>query len=412
MHTDLIDILRCPFCGTALSIVENDALSMDGAYMEVGVLGCECCAFPVVAGIPVLIADESSRRALDALEDGRREDALLGLLGLSGDTDRSMRFQELMSRDSATYREALELLCLDAEGTYFLYRFSDPSYVTTEALIRAIGQQKWPMQSRVLDLCGGSGHISRALTELTPDAVLADVYFWKLWLAQQFTAPKVAPVCCDANSPLPFVRDTFSTVLLADAFPYIWNKRLMAEEMMRLVGEDGVLVMSHLHSSLGDNFSAGDTLTPTTYRALFALLGPRLFSDQRMRDNAIGERVIDLTQDVSPEDLGHEPELTLIATGREELFQRYEVPAPDQVTGELMVNPLYKVELSSGASVLTLSFPTAEYEEEFAECLRYLPDTITVEADLTGPIRPEMLGSSYGELRERRVIIDAPIGYC
>ncbi|MDH3423000.1 MAG: hypothetical protein OEN00_08400, partial [Gemmatimonadota bacterium] len=332
MHVALLDILRCPFCGAAMSIVENDALVLDGEQLTEGVLGCECCAYPVVAGIPVMIADEATRRAMHTLEDGRPEDALLCLLGLSEDAARRERFRSLMERGDATYREALEVLCEDAEGTYFLYRFTDATHLTAEALLRAIAQEGWPVQGRTLDLCGGSGHLTRVLTSLmspggTPSAtVIADVYFWKLWLASRFTAPSAWPVCCDANGPLPFARDTFSTVVLADAYPYIWHKRQLAEEMMRLAGRDGVVVMPHLHSSLGENFSAGDTLTPAAYQSLFAPAGACLFSDQRMRDDVIERRVVDLSLDVSPEELGDEPELTLIATTRIDLFRRYEVP--------------------------------------------------------------------------------------
>ncbi len=61
---------------------------------------------------------------------------------------------------------------------------------------------------------------------------------------------------------------------------------------------------------------------------------------------------------------------------------------------------------------LTLTFPTPEYEAEFGECRRYLPDRITVGADLTGPILREALGAGYKELRDRRVLIDVPVGYC
>jgi hypothetical protein len=60
---------------------------------------------------------------------------------------------------------------------------------------------------------------------------------------------------------------------------------------------------------------------------------------------------------------------------------------------------------------LTLAFPTTEYEEEFAECRRYLPDTIVVSADLTKPFDASVLGSDYAELRRRHVIIDAPRQY-
>jgi SAM-dependent methyltransferase len=323
-----------------------------------------------------------------------------------------------MGREDATYREALGLLCDDPEGTYFLYRFSDPTHVTVEALVRALAQREWPVRGRILDLCGGTGHLTRVLTSLRPagdtpepGTVLADSYFWKLWLARRFIAPDAAPVCCDANQPLPFARDTFSTVLLADAFPYIWHKRLLAEEMMRLAGEDGVVVMPHLHSALGENFSAGDTLTPSAYRGLFAPQGPRLFSDRRLFDDVIERRLVDLTRDVSPEQLGAEPSLTLVASRRANLFRRYEVPEDRSVTGQLTVNPLYRVERSGASSILTLGFPTPEYEEEFGACRRYMPDHVTVEADLTVPILPEALGSRYAELRDRRVLIDAPEAY-
>jgi uncharacterized protein YbaR (Trm112 family) len=424
MHESLLDILRCPFCGTAFSIVENQALVRKGDRIEAGVLGCECCAFPVVAGIPVMIADDTSRDAVHALEAGQGDTALFSLLGLSDDPARCDRFRALQSQDTATYRDALELLCDDAEGTYFFYRFSDPTFLSAEALLRAIGQQGWPVSGRTLDLCGGSGHLTRVLTGLrpstdeqregvpAPSTVLADVYFWKLWLAQRFAAPDSEPVCCDANHPMPFAPGTFSTVVLADAFPYIWHKRLLAEEMMRLTGEDGVVVMPHLHSALGDNFSAGDTLTPDAYHALFASKNPRLFSDERIFNDMIEDQVVDLTCDVTPEQLGAEPGLTLVASTRVDVFRRYELSDDREVEGELSVNPLYRVERSGGSSILTLIFPTPEYEAEFGECRRYLPDQITVEADLTGPILPETLGSAYQDLRRRRIVVDAPVGYC
>jgi hypothetical protein len=73
---------------------------------------------------------------------------------------------------------------------------------------------------------------------------------------------------------------------------------------------------------------------------------------------------------------------------------------------------LYLVERHRGSSVLTLTFPTPEYEEEFGACKRYLPETVTVDADLTGTIVPATLGSHYEELRRRRILIDTPAHYC
>ena len=426
MVESLLDLLRCPFCGTRLSLVENDALHRRGTEVESGVLGCECCAFPIVAGIPVLVANDDTRGAMHALEGGRQEAALFALLGLADDTDRTDRFRAVLAHGAKpTYRHALEVLSPDAEGTYFFYRFSDPTFLTAEAVVQAVGLHRGT--GPVLDLCGGSGHLTRTLAGLDQPApaasvprrqrpphetVLADLFFWKLWLARRFTAPGCAAVCCDADAPLPFTRDLFSMVVLADAFPYIWHKRLCADEMMRVVTPNGVVVMPHLHSALGENVSAGDTLTPGGYQDLFAAHHPRLFSDARLFDEILEPRVVDLAHGLSPAALGTASALTLIACPRTDCFRRYAVPDPVEVTGDLVVNPLYGVERRDGASLLTLRFPTPEYEAEFGACRRYLPETVTVDANLTGHLEPTMLGTRYTDLRRRRVLLDAPQRYC
>jgi uncharacterized protein YbaR (Trm112 family) len=409
----LLDLLRCPFCGSRLTVIDNPALVRENGRIESGVLGCDCCAFPIVAGIPVMIADDTTRTAMHQVEAGQREAALFTLLGL--DDVRATSFRALLERGrDATYRDALGILSLDAEADYFLYRFSDPTYLTTETLLRALGQNRWTVSRPVLDLCGGSGHLTRVLMALEPvcGTIDADVHFWKLWMAKRFTAPDCDAICCDANSPLPFARDTFSLAVLADAFPYIWHKRMLAEEMMRLVGPDGVIVMSHLHSSLGENFSAGMTLTPAAYRDLFAPQQPRLFSDEQLFRQIVAHQRVDLVCDLSADELGAEPSLTLVASHRSDLFRKYDVGDARAVTGELMVNPLYAVERRGGVSILTLTFPTPEYEAEFAACKEYLPWMMTVSADLTGPLVPATFGTDYDDLRRRRVIIDAPLRYC
>ena len=417
MDQHLLELLRCPFCGTRLSPVNNAALKRRGSTIDTGVLGCECCAFPIVEGIPVLIANDTGREAVAALEAGDTESALLALLGLT-DVARASAFRRLLARNAeSTYRDALEILSQDAEGTYFVYRFSDPTYVTAETLVRVLGRHQSSTTGRRLDLCGGSGHLTRVLDSVgsgrgaTASMVLADVAFWKLWLAARFTAPRCSPVCCDANHPLPFVRDTFQMVVLSDAFPYIWHKRLLADEMTRISGPEGVVVMPHLHSALGENVSAGDPLTPEAYRSLFSRLNPRLFSDTRLLADVVDHRILDLSQEASPEELGSEPALALIASQDADIFRRYEVPDVQDVTGELKVNPLYRVVYRDGRSVLTLVFPSADYEAEFRACRQYLPSTVTVKGDLTTAVRADTLEANGMELRRRRILLDLPARY-
>lgn len=442
MLIETLRLLRCPFCGTRLSVVENAALDRGPTSIESGVLGCECCAFPVVAGIPVLIADDATRDAMHALEAGRREDALHGLLGLDG--TRLDAFRELTAGDRRpTYRELLGVLCQDAEADYFLHRFSDPTCLLVEALLDALGRSSLaetagsPKASvgprtpagagasgslghdtaragRALDLCGGSGHLTRVLLRqpTCAGAVLADVHFWKLWLAARILAPDCDPVCCDANSPLPFADRLFATVLLSDAFPYIWHKRLLAGEMQRVATGDGVIVMPHLHSAQGENYSAGDTLSPGAYHDMFRSLRPRLFDDRRLLDGVLDERVVDLAEHVTPAECGDTPSITLVASRDASLYRRHDIRDRLDIRGVLAVNPLYRVEHADDATRLTLNFPTPEYEDEFAPAKRYLPVTVTIDADLRGEITPGAVGPKCAELRRQRVLLDLPRRYC
>lgn len=414
MHTHVLDLLRCPFCGTRLNLVENRALSRTGDDIESGVIGCECCAYPIVAGVPVMMADDRTQQAMHLLEAGEGRRALFLLLDL--DEERGAAFGALLDGDEReiTYRKALAILSVDAEGQYFIYRFSDPTFLVAQAVLRGLGSNA-ALTRRTIDVCGGSGHLTRVLGALAPgsETFLADVFFWKLWLARRFTAPECQPVCCDANQPLPFAADAFSMVVCSDAFPYIWQKRLLAGEMMRLAGPDGVVVMPHLHSALGENFTAGMTLTPAAYRDLLAPLKPRLFRDSLLFDQVVGGGPIDLAQDEAPERLAGEPALAVIASRRDDIFRRYSTGplASAPVTGEVIVNPLYRIDVHGGQSILTLQFPTPEYEEEFAAAKRYLPARVIIDAVVTGGVSPESIGADYSTLRQQLVLIDAPARY-
>src|SRR5262245_12740760 len=163
MHETMLEFLRCPFCWTRMTLVENDALVRAGDRVESGVLGCECCAFPIVAGIPVMIADDPTREAMHLLEAGQSDAALYMLLGLDG--ARAEAFRALLARNGhPTYQDALGILSQDAEGTCFVYRFSDPTFVMAEALLHAIDQDVAASSAprgilRCLDVCGGTGHL-------------------------------------------------------------------------------------------------------------------------------------------------------------------------------------------------------------------------------------------------------------
>ncbi|HKX29158.1 MAG TPA: methyltransferase domain-containing protein [Blastocatellia bacterium] len=413
MLLSLLDILSCPFCGSRFSLESGWSLEQHGDEILNGILFCECAAYPVVAGIPVLTSDYLADNAREQLARGEREQALFTMLGLDTE-DQQLLFRRFLEQgEAASYREAIGILCPDAEGTYFVYRFSDPTFMVGQTLLRAIGSDPRCRAGRMIDLCGGSGHLTRVLCQIANGAevVLADVYFWKLWLARRYTAPACRPVCCDANNPLPFKRGSFSLAVCSDAFHYIWSKRLLASEIMRMVGEAGVILLSHVHNSLVDNFSAGMPLAPRWWRNLFAELNPRVYRESDVFESAVARRPVDLSPDYSDEELREEAALFLIATRLEGLFRIYPPAVVSTISGVLGVNPLYRVEPQEAPGRLRLRFPSPDYEQEFGACKRYLEETVEIGAGLFDGLSTAPLTGERKRLIEERVLLDLPRGY-
>ncbi len=410
MQGNLLDILRCPYCGSTLNLEEGESLERQDEGIVNGIIFCQCSAYPVVAGIPVFTTDLATDQARKHLANGRPEEALLTMLGLEEEA-RQTAFRGFLEKGAAgTYRDGVEILCPDAEGTYFIYRFSDPTFLVGSALLRAIGSDARCWKKRAIDLCGGSGHLTRVLCQMSGgrEVILADSFFWKLWLAKRITAPDCQPVCCDANQPLPFARDEFSLAVCSDAFHYIWSKRLLAGEMVRLTGDEGVVVLSHIHSALGENFSEGMPLAPEWWRNLFAEVNPRLFRESEVFERVVKRQPVNLSPNYSDEELGEEAALFLIATKLDGLFRSYESVERLSVSGVLRVNPLY--EWDAETETLRLRFPSPEYEEEFGLCKRYLPE----RAEITPDTFRNLSALPEGELRqliERCVLLDLPEGY-
>ncbi len=408
MRQDFLSRLRCPYCGTPLEVADNAALVHDGPDIVHAVLGCECCAFPLVDRIPVLRVDNDTRRAIVLLESGRHAEALHHLLGLASDAARGAALA-----NATGYRDGIAALEPDGERTYFVHRFSDSTYLATEAVLATLASSA-PADAPYLDLCAGSGHMSWALERLRPPSapppVMADLHLWKLWLARRFVSPDSDAVCCDAEAPLPFADDAFGMLLLADAFPYIWNKRLAAEEAQRVTRPGAPICLPHLHNAWGENISAGDTLSPPAYRRLFSARSPRVFSDRQLLDGLLDRNQLELGQPTAPESLQDEPTLTVIAA-TEAVFATRPWSGPKDIRGRLAVNPLYMMEVCGAETVLTLRFPTPEYEEEFGGCRRYMPEQLTLDGDLTGRLSGTDFGARYEELRRRRVLLDLPPAY-
>lgn len=251
MRLNLLEILECPYCGGSFALDEGASLRRSGDEITTGVLRCQCASYPVVDGIPVLMAAYSGDAAFQQLLADDPDQALFTALEL--DEERQAAFKQFLAQgDAGTYRNCIEIFSPGNEGPYFVHRFANPTYLVGQTILRAVGSDQRCFTRRAIDLAGGSGHLTRALCEIAGGAevFLAETNFWKLWIARRIIAPECIPVCCDAEAPLPFKRGSFSLAFCSDAFHYIWSKRQFACEMMRMAGDDGVIVINHVHNAL------------------------------------------------------------------------------------------------------------------------------------------------------------------
>jgi uncharacterized protein YbaR (Trm112 family) len=409
------DILRCPYCGGRLELVESLFNRRTADEIQDGILGCQCCVFPVVDGIPVMHLQPVATTAREQIEAGRPELARRTMFGLE-DTQQAEAFDRVAASESATYRETVAAFGPNFEGGYFLYRFSDPTFIVAQGVVRAVGAAVLGGARRAIDICGGSGHLTRSLLGLSSSPpVLADLYFAKVWLARRFTAPGCEPVCCDGNAPMPFARGAFSLAMCVDAFMYIWTKRQLVGEMERLVdsptGPPGAVLIGHTHNERTWSPSHGQPLTPEGYAALFERFEPRLFAEAGLFADVVDRALVDLSRRDSKETLDADPALTIVASRHPGVFARHSVEGAGRASGEFRLNPLYAVESSGGEVRLRLRFPDDDYEQEYGACRQYLPEEVAVDRRLVESLPSEAVPDGLADLARRRVVLDLPQRY-
>ena len=417
MRIDTLELLRCPYCGGRLSLVESLFHRSTDEEIHDGILGCHCCVFPVIDGIPVLHLLPGASQAREQVQAERPDLARRTMFGLD-DEAHAERFDAIASSDRATYRDTVEALGPNFEGGYFLYRFSDPTYIVASAVARSVAAAVLRPGQRAIDICGGSGHITRSLLDLSAaPPVLADLYFAKVWLARRFTAPGCEPVCCDGNAPMPFARGAFGFAMCTDAFMYIWTKRQFVGELERLIDrgaaddDAGATLIGHTHNERTWSPSHGQPLPPEGYAALFETLPPRIFGEFGLFEDVVRGGPLDLSRRDDPATLDRNPALTIIASRNPRVFTPHALPHAAAAAGELRINPLYAIRPEGERLHLQLGFPSEDYEQEYGACRQYLPDELTLEPSMLASLQAGEVGGELSELVRRKVIVDLPKRY-
>ncbi|RZT85706.1 methyltransferase family protein [Pseudonocardia sediminis] len=275
-------------------------------------------------------------------------------------------------RHTRTLREAVDLLGLGRVGTYFLHRWSDPTWLATLALTAAHP----PAGRPVVDIACGAGHLLRHLAQHGHDDLLGvDVVFAKLWLARRHLVPRrVRLVCADAQAAWPDPAGGPRYVCCHDALYFLEHKAAVLTAARRHAGGQGAVVVGHGHNALHPAGRSGRPLPGPQWADL--LPGSRAYTEEELTAAALDGR---LPRVAEPAELAGTEAVGLVddpagAPGETRLLY----PPPH---ARLRPNPLYTGPLRH--------WPGDAWAAEYGErAAAYLPALWTAYED---PVRRRML---------------------
>ena len=289
-HIDILPSLTCPVDGSplVLKVLGRDAQDRP----ETGLLQGKTNTYPMILGIPRLIAD-ATRVPLVAMLQRGDFDAAADLALSWPDKNLSNRMRrkasKLLLRAAPRLATAHQLaarlstgrILRDFDGTietllhtlqsgmfvdWLLHRFSARTFrplMTLSGLVRPT--------DLVLDIGGGFGHGAWVLSNQVPpeQIVMVDSVFAHLYVARSRMVPGVCCVAADVSHGLPFGDITFDAIVMSDTFHFVPNQRQLATGVMRVLSEQGRLILSQIHNGLIPDEFTGSPRSPQGYLDLF-----------------------------------------------------------------------------------------------------------------------------------------------
>jgi SAM-dependent methyltransferase len=292
---------------------------------------------------------------------------------------------------------------------YVQHRFTTPSFLAARAALGLLHGR----DGLILDAPCGMGHLSHYLAKMTDPAriVAMDVEPEFAYAARRFFIPNAgAVVAWDMNEPLPLKDGSVGAIFCVDAFHYVAKKRALANEFIRVLSDNGVLAILHLHNRLQINKTPGTPLSPDEYADLFRGNVIRMYPEDYFLNAQIHNEPIDLMLSAPPEDLEKANALVLIVA--KNAWALSELTPTRSLLADQATNPqlsgFYTQRRSGGKIIRQLSVPPT-LQDEFPNIGEIFPKrSISAESPTVarGPISIDQR-----MLLEHNVLVDLPENY-
>jgi SAM-dependent methyltransferase/uncharacterized protein YbaR (Trm112 family) len=451
MKQDFLASLVCPDCRSEFEL--DSVYNRTGKEIHNAITRCRCGEYPVINGILIYkkpsfqagmastgyiierlrmgLVDEASALPVKVSD---REKMLLDLqvflTSLAGSRRifnpilrwiRSSRRKTLqkISR-SPSFFDIINLLEPNTWGAYLKHRFSSQTFWSCYPFIPLIEKKN----NKVLDMGCGAGHLSFVLSRhMRPEnLVCADENYTLLLLAKRFMVRDANFVCLDANNPLPFSDDLFSSVVMMDSMHYISNRALLAGELLRILSRNGLLLQLHLHNSLKNNMSRGFAMTPESWSGLFPESSPFVMPETPLLRDFLSRSEMDLIRTYSKDSINNADAIALVITEDKKLFNKYPnlQSLLEKSLRNPIINPIYESHRKNVSILLERRAPNRMYAEEYPLSMSFLPRRYTIPPNIARSIGGRKVGRLDGAARSdgtfrdmirKFIVIDAPRGY-
>ena len=436
MKKGLLEIIKCPYCGTDFEIEE--VYNENEKEILNGCIKCECGEYPILEGILNLKVNPLSKYSLELLKKGKKKEALMFLLGPNVEGIWELTDFLQAKQPGRSFRKVLlslvavwakfntrkylkeelsfcDLLGNNSSHAYFKHRFSAETLWSVYPFIYLLKKNR----KRILDLGCGRGHASFIIsTYVKPEElVCADHTFRSLYLAKRYFAKDAEFICLDANYPLPFKDSTFDSVFMLDALHYIQTRAQLANELKRVHSPQGLLLLLHLHNSLTYNIGAGYPLPPQAWINLFKdkNLKIKAIPERRITENFLLNNELDLAEEYSENELNASNAISIIASKDKSLFSVYDNVDSDLLSNKsnLVINPFYKMKGEDDKILLEREFPSGSFRKEYSITEKYLPERCEIDKRFVKGRRrvSDSDEMAIEDLMRKFVVINVPENY-
>ncbi len=384
---------------------------------------CECNSFPILEGIPIIFNNSVNKYILKCLTNGDIKTAFaLAINGYSNDICRVADFisskplrsffkKIIIKSFSYLYRDKYEFYSDNSKyfwdilgpglyKDYLRHRFSCQTFWTLYPFIPIIQKKK----QLILDLCCGCGHASFVISNyVNPDElVCVDADFRNLYLAKKYFS-KGEFININADEQLPFKNHIFSSVIMMDAFHYIYAKSLLSKELSRIAQGDGNIILLHIHNSLMENVAAGIPINPSNLQNLFKDSSIKILPEEKIIQEFIHNSRLNLIEDYAQEDLTSSNLILIKSPYAEDFSELWDKINPTD--SDLIINPIYKIKSRNENKILLkLEFPSEYFRREYPIAESFLVHDC--ELDLNN-----LDSASIGNLIRKFILINVPKKY-